>query len=446
MSTRQLHEDARVIASAAHSLTDAAEHNVLADRAKDAQVVLIGEASHGTQEFYAIRAALTRRLVEKHGFRIIALEADWPDMLRVHRHVTDPLERGTAVEALGDFRRFPAWMWRNTVMVEFVEWLRRWNLRQNAEEQRAGLFGMDLYSMHASMESVLTYLDKTDPAAASRARRRYGCFETFGDDPQEYGYATTRGTAEPCEHEVAAQLEDLRRKYGEKAGHGGGHAGNELFYAEQNARLVANAERYYRTMFYGGDEAWNLRDEHMTDTLEALRKHFGEARSKVVVWAHNSHLGDARATTAGQRGQWNVGQLARGRFGDGKVYSIGFSTYSGWVTAARDWGEQAERRQVVPGMAGSYEELFHATGLSSFWLDLHAHNAATVVLNNVRLQRAIGVIYRPETERSSHYFSACLPRQFDAMIHVDKTQALRPLERSSTWDPAELPETYPAGV
>ncbi len=446
MNIPTLSKEAQIIVTAARRFASAADYDALVDRAKDAQLVLIGEATHGTHEFYAIRAALTRRLVEQHGFRIIALEADWPDMLQVHRYVTGQPGHTTAAEALATFRRFPAWMWRNTVMLDFVEWLRQWNLRQGAEEGHAGLYGMDLYSMHTSMDSVLSYLDKTDPAAAMRARRRYGCFETFGDDPQEYGYATTRGTAEPCADEVAAQLAELRRKYGAEAASENAQAGHELFYAEQNARLVANAERYYRTLFYGGDESWNLRDTHMTDTLAALIQHFGAAQSKVVVWAHNSHLGDARATDVGERGQVNVGQLARERFGAAQVYSIGFTTYSGWVTAARDWGGKAERRQVVPGIGDSYEELFHTTALPSFWLDLQARNAATELLHTPRLQRAIGVIYRPETERWSHYFHVCLPRQFDAVIHIDKTHALRPLERHSTWDPDELPETYPVGL
>jgi erythromycin esterase-like protein len=437
--------EVETIREAAHPVSSDEDYEPLVELAGAAQFVLIGEASHGTEEFYATRAALTRRLIAQKGFRLVALEADWPDMLRVHRYVTGRTEEHDAGAALGDFRRFPAWMWRNTVMVEFVEWLRAWNRRPDGEGEQAGLFGMDLYSMHASMESVLGYLDKVDPAAAHRARRRYACFEYFGEDPQAYGYATTRGRAEPCEDEAIAQLMELRRKYGDLMSRDGQIAEDEFFYAEQNARLVANAERYYRSMFRGRDESWNLRDEHMTDTLSALVQHFDRGRSKVVVWAHNSHLGDARATEMSARGEWNVGQLARERFGN-RVFGIGFSTFSGTVTAARDWGEPAERRRVLPGLRGSYEELFHRCKIPRFWLHLREPNAATAMLREHRLERAIGVIYRPETERWSHYFETCLPEQFDSIIHLDETRALEPLERTGEWDRSELPETYPEGL
>lgn len=437
--------DAATVADAAHPVTGLGDYDRLIDLAGEAQFVLIGEASHGTHEFYATRAGLTRRLIEEKGFRLLALEADWPDMLRVHRHVTGRAAERSAAEALGDFRRFPAWLWRNTVMTGFVDWLRRWNLQPDREGARAGIFGLDLYSMHASMASVLGYLAKVDPDAAQRARRRYSCFEHFGEDPQAYGYATTRGHAESCEQAVVAQLVELRRNYGELIGRDGQVAEDEFFYAEQNARLVKNAESYYRSMFRGHEESWNLRDEHMTETLAALVGHFDSGRGKVVVWAHNSHLGDARATEMSRRGEWNVGQLARERFG-GRVFGIGFSTYSGRVTAARDWGDPAERRHVRPGLPGSYEELLHAGKLPRFWLDLRERNDATEVLREPRLQRAIGVIYRPETERQSHYFETCLPEQFDALIHLDETRALEPLERTGEWERGELPETYPEGL
>jgi erythromycin esterase-like protein len=333
-------------------------------------------------------------------------------------------------------------MWRNTVMVEFVEWLRDWNAGQN---DRAGIFGMDLYSMHASIEAVLSYLEKVDPEAARRARGRYGCFELFGHDPQLYGYATVRGNAESCEDQAVAQLVELRRKYGAITSRDGQSTEDEFFYAEQNARLVKNAERYYRSMFHGRDESWNLRDRHMVETLSALVNHFDREQTKVVVWAHNSHLGDARATEMTERGEWNVGQLAREQF-EGRVFGIGFSTYTGTVTAARDWGRPAECRHVRPGLRGSYEELFHEIDTPRFWLSLREGGAATKLLRQRRPQRAIGVIYRPETERWSHYFETCLPEQFDAMIHLDETRALEPLERISNWESGELPETYPEGL
>ena len=437
-----IEQGAAIVRSAARHISNPNDYDSLVDIAASAQCVLIGEASHGTHEFYATRADLTRSLVAEKGFRAIALEADWPDTFRVHRFVTGREQAKNAEEALRDFRRFPAWMWRNTVMVEFVAWLREWNARnQNA----AGIYGMDLYSMHRSIESVLEYLDKNDPSAARRARDRYACFEHFSVEPQLYGQATVIRGKEPCEDEVIEQLVEIRRKYREFISRNGHIAEEEFFSAEQNARLVMNAERYYRAMFHGRDESWNLRDSHMFETLNELFAHLDSGSAKIVVWAHNSHLGDARATEMSARGELNVGQLVRERFGR-RAYAIGFSTYSGTVTAASDWGGPAERKRVRAGLRGSYEELFHATGIPAFWLSLGEQNESTTLLMNERLQRAIGVIYRPETERFSHYFESRLPEQFDAIIHFDQTRALEPLERTSEWERGELPETYPSGV
>jgi len=437
-----IEQGAAIVRSAARHISNPNDYDSLVDIAASAQCVLIGEASHGTHEFYATRADLTRSLVAEKGFRAIALEADWPDTFRVHRFVTGREQAKNAEEALRDFRRFPAWMWRNTVMVEFVAWLREWNARnQNA----AGIYGMDLYSMHRSIESVLEYLDKNDPSAARRARDRYACFEHFSVEPQLYGQATVIRGKEPCEDEVIEQLVEIQRKYREFISRNGHIAEEEFFSAEQNARLVMNAERYYRAMFHGRDESWNLRDSHMFETLNELFAHLDSGSAKIVVWAHNSHLGDARATEMSARGELNVGQLVRERFGR-RAYAIGFSTYSGTVTAASDWGGPAERKRVRAGLRGSYEELFHATGIPAFWLSLGEQNESTTLLMNERLQRAIGVIYRPETERFSHYFESRLPEQFDAIIHFDQTRALEPLERTSEWERGELPETYPSGV
>ena len=438
--------DAAVIRSAARAVaSDYAAYDCLVERAGEAQCVLMGEASHGTHEFYETRAGLTKRLVEEKGFGAVGLEADWPDTFRVHRFVTGRRDDRDANEALGDFRRFPGWMWRNTVMIEFVEWLRAWNAKRSVEEGFAGIYGLDLYSMHTSIEAVLGYLDKVDPLSARRARYRYGCFDHFGEDPQHYGLATVAGGVEPCENEVIDQLIELRRKYAELISRNG-HVGEEEFFsAEQNARLIMNAERYYRAMFHGRASSWNLRDEHVFETLTELFAHLDGGHAKVVVWAHNSHLGDARATAMSRRGELNVGQLVRERLGRDS-FAIGFTTYAGAVTAASDWGEPAERKRVRPALAGSYEERFHEVGLSRFWIDLHERNAATELLREERLERAIGVIYRPETERLSHYFEARLPDQFDAVIHLDETSALEPLERSSEWEHGELPETYPSAL
>jgi erythromycin esterase-like protein len=440
---RSLENRAAVVRKAAFRAADG--YKALVDQAAAAQCVLIGEASHGTHEFYAIRADLTRRLVEDHRFRAVAVEADWPDSFRVHRFVTGRSDDKSANEALSDFRRFPSWMWRNTVVVEFVEWLREWNAGRRAEKDRAGFYGLDLYSLHSSIEAVLGYLDKVDPASAQRARLRYGCFDHFGEDPEHYGLATVAGHAEPCEKEVVSQLVELRRKYGELISRDGHIGEEEFFSAEQNARLIANAERYYREMFHGRANSWNLRDEHMFETLKQLIRHREGGEAKVVVWAHNSHLGDARATSMSERGEFNVGQLVRERFA-GESFSIGFTTHAGTVTAASDWGEPAERKRVRPALRESYEELFHAVGIPNFWLNLREPNEASKLLKEERLERAIGVIYRPETERLSHYFEARLAEQFDAVIHLDETRALEPLEKTSEWDAGELPETYPFNV
>jgi erythromycin esterase-like protein len=409
----------------------------------DARVVLIGEASHGTHEFYHARAHITQALIASRGFNVVAIEADWPDAFRVNRWVRGNGTDASAEDALGDFVRFPRWMWRNREMLRFIDWLRDHNLKQPAT-RRAGVYGLDLYSLHRSMDAVLRYLDRIDSAAAARARLRYACFDVFGGDPQRYGHATNDGLAPSCEREVIAQLVELRRRAADYVRRDGRVAADEYFAAEQNARVVSDAERYYRVMFTAGRESWNLRDRHMMSTLEAVIAHVtrmnGDARA--VVWAHNSHLGDARATQMGAQGELNVGQLAREKFA-GAVQSIGFTTHTGSVTAAKDWDQPAELMAVRPSLPGSYERLFHDTGLPAFVLDLGGPVGA--VLRRPRLERAIGVIYRPYTERHSHYFSASLPDQFDLVIHYDETRAVEPLELWSRPN-ADVAETWPSGV
>jgi erythromycin esterase-like protein len=441
MST--LAQDAAVVRAIARPLVAPGDYNSLIEAIGDRHTVLIGEASHGTHEFYETRAELTKRLIAEKGFRAIAVEADWPHALRVNRYAGGRSEDADANAALDDFKSFPQWMWRNPVVLEFVEWLRGWNQAHPGEQ--VGFYGMDLYGLHASISDVLEYLDGVDPDAARRARDRYACFEHFGD-PQMYGYAANKGLAEPCENAVVDQLMEIRRRSTEQldAQEPGSEA--ELFYAEQNARLIANAERYYRSMFGGRASSWNLRDEHMAGTIASLHSYLDGAGGKIVVWAHNSHLGDARATEMSERGELNVGQLVRGKSGD-DAFLIGFSTYTGTVTAAQDWDEPAQRRNVRPGLAGSYEELFHATGVPCFWLNLRDLSVdARDLLVVPRLQRAIGVIYRPETERWSHYFHSRVAEQFDAMIHLDETRALEPLERSAETQSDEPPETFPTSL
>lgn len=413
------------------------DYGALIERIGDASIVLIGEASHGTREFYEQRAAITRALVTERGFHAVAVEADWPAALRVHRYVMEDSDDDSATDALRDFTRFPAWMWRNTVVVDFIEWLKGRNV---------GFFGIDLYSLYASMGAVLTYLQKVDPEAAQRARQRYSCFEQFTHDPQEYGYASTAGIIEPCEDDVVKQLLDLRAQAAEYARRDGRVAEDEFFFAEQNARLAANAEAYYRSMFRGRESSWNLRDQHMTETIDELVRHLGRrgAQPKLIVWAHNSHLGDARATEMGWHGELNVGQLVRERYGD-RSFLIGFSTYEGTVTAASDWDGPAERKRVRPGMRNSYEHLFHELERGDFWLDLRDREVRTL-LREEKLERAIGVIYQPRTERQSHYFYARIAEQFDALLHIETTNAIRPLEVDSDWEHEESPQTYPSAL
>ena len=422
---------------AAHQLLDAIDEH--------ASVVLIGEATHGTHEFYRLRADLTRLLIERRGFTIVAVEADWPDAYRANRWVRLQGDDDTAEAALSDFTRFPRWMWRNRDVVRFLRWLRGHNAERPLP-QRVGFYGLDLYSLHRSIACVIEYLDQMDPAAARAARQRYACFDIFGEDPQAYGYAASAGRARSCEDAVVEQLLALQQRALEYARRDGWVAGDDYFVAEQNARVVRDAEAYYRAMFRGGAASWNLRDRHMMSTLETLRDHSrrtGRA-DRAVVWAHNSHLGDARATALSAGGELNLGQLARERYGTACAL-IGMTTHTGTVTAAPAWDGPAELKDVRASLPGSYERLFHEAGVPSFMLRLSEQPLAHVLSVPSRLERAIGVIYRPDSERRSHYFLATLPEQFDIVVHIDETRALEPLERWSRHD-ADLPETYPTGV
>ncbi|MCU1655438.1 MAG: Erythromycin esterase, partial [Pseudonocardiales bacterium] len=355
----------------------------------------------------------------------------------------------TAEEALRGFERFPTWMWRNTVVLDFVGWLRERNDRVVDEPARAGFYGLDVYSLYRSIDEVVGYLERVDPRAAARARERYACFEQYsGDDGQSYGYAAAFGAGESCEDDAIDQLVELQRRAVAEARRGGLLAEDDLFYAQHNARVVKNAAEYYRSMFGGRVSSWNLRDRHMVDTLDGLADHLSRGRgerAKVVVWEHNSHLGDARATESIMRGELNVGQLVRERHA-GDCCSIGFTTYTGTVTAADDWGGLAQRKWVRPALADSVEELFHQVGEKAFLIAFPRAAGAAEALRSARLERAIGVIYRPETERQSHYFRARVSDQFDAVIHIDDTRALEPLERTARWEAGEVPETYPFAV
>jgi erythromycin esterase-like protein len=398
--------------------------------AAKSRFALLGEASHGTREFYRERIRITQRLIEEQGFTAVAVEADWPDAWRVNRYVRGVSEDGDAAQALGGFERFPSWMWRNTEVRDFVEWLREWNAAR-PQHRRVGLYGLDLYSMFTSMRAVLDYLDANDPEEARKARARYACFDHARGDSQAYGYAASYGAGPSCEDEVVQQLREMNRRAA-RVPPASGLERDELFFAQQNARLVHNAEEYYRTMFRGRVSSWNLRDSHMSETLQALERHLAAtngAAPKIAVWAHNSHLGDASATEMGDMGEWNLGQLARDRWGAEAVL-VGFSTHHGWVTAADDWDGPHKRMRVRDGLEGSWEDVFHECGMDRALLILRGNDAVRPLAMQRRLQRAIGVIYRPETERMSHYFETTLAEQFDAMIHIDETNALEPLDAS----------------
>jgi len=407
----------------------------LIERIGSARIVLLGEATHGTSEFYKMRARITRDLIIAKGFRFVAIEADWPDAARVDhyvRHFQYPPSEWTA------FARFPTWMWRNAEVRDFVSWLRKHNGTVERHD-RVAFHGLDIYSLYDSIRSVLNYLDEVDPESARVARERYGCLTPWQKDPATYGHAALTGSYPKCEADVVRALTDLlakRRAYAE-------HDGERFLDAEQNARLIANAERYYRIMYYGSRASWNLRDQHMFETLKNLLAFHGPD-SKAIVWAHNSHVGNAGATEMAARGEYNLGQLCRNELG-AQAYLVGFGTHSGTVAAASDWDGPMEVKTVRPALVNSYEHICHTTGLARFLLGMRGRDdlCGPAGLGKERLERAIGVIYRPETERASHYFQASLPQQFDEYIWFDNTRAVTPLETTII---KGLPDTYPFGV
>ena len=407
----------------------------LLERIGDARVVLLGESTHGSSEFYRMRARISRELITRKGFSFVAIEGDWPDAARVDhyvRHFQYPASEWQA------FARFPVWMWRNEEVRGFVEWLRAHNVRATPQ-RRVAFHGLDLYSLYTSIRAILKYLDDVDPELARIARERYGCLTPWQADPATYGQAALTGTYGTCESDVTDMLIELLEKRSSYTP----RDGERFMDAVQNARLITNAERYYRIMYYGSRASWNLRDSHMFETLLNLFDHHG-SDSKGIVWAHNSHVGDAAATEMSLRGEFNIGQLCRKEFGD-QAYSIGFGTNSGTVAAASNWDEPMEVKTIRPGLENSYEKLCHDTGLSGFMLGLRDRLPAELeqALSVPRLERAIGVIYRPETELASHYFQAVLTGQFDEYIWFDETSAVTPLE---TRELEGLPDTYPFGV
>jgi len=408
----------------------------LLDRIANAQVVLLGEATHGTSEFYRMRARITKELILRRGFNFVAVEADWPDAARINQYIRHAPGRPDQWKA---FARFPTWMWRNQEALELVEWLRAHNAEVNDPDRFASFYGLDLYSLFTSINAVITYLNKIDPAMAETARQRYACLTPWAQDPAAYGRAVLSGSYVDCEEEVVKMLREMlehRLEYSERDG-------DRFFDAMENARLAADAERYYRLMYYGSVDSWNLRDQHMFDTLERLFDFHGSG-SKGIVWAHNSHVGDAAFTEMGARGEFNVGQLCRTRFAD-SAFIVGFGTDHGTVAASSEWDGSMEFKKIVPSHEASYERLCHDSRVEAFMLHLRdpRRPEVRVALMPVRLERAIGVIYRPESELMSHYFQACLPRQFDEYVWFDETRAVTPLPTVAA---PGVPETYPFGV
>ncbi|MGO4409853.1 MULTISPECIES: erythromycin esterase family protein [unclassified Brevundimonas] len=432
-SSLQIEELAALVRRSSLPLPPVAEEDFAAafDRFGNARVVLLGEATHGTREFYKARAAITRRLIDRHGFRIVAVEGDWPDVAELDRFI-----RNRGVWGQRDsFPNFPRWMWRNVEFVAFVHALRAWNLERPMAD-RAELRGLDVYSLSQSRREVLDYLDRVDPQAAGEARLRYGCLSPYLDQPQRYGAAARLGTVD-CEDAVVAQLVSLLRHRLDYSR----QDGEDYLDAAQNARVVRAAEAYYRAMYRGSVESWNLRDSHMFETLGHLLQARGPG-AKIIVWAHNSHLGDASATAMGEAGEYNLGQLCREAF-DRDCVSIGFGTDRGQVAAADDWGGPQEFKQIIPARRDSWEHVFQQAGMGRSLTDWRADPGLAEALGGTRLERAIGVIYRPDTERSSHYFDARLSAQFDAYVWFEETEAVTPLAGAP---PEGAPDIYPFGL
>ena len=426
---------------------DASGYQDLYDSIDSARFVLLGEASHGTAEFYQERIKITKKMITDYGFDAVVIEGDWPDSYRVNEYINSRSSDASGEAALLGFQRFPTWMWRNVEVLEFVEWLKSYNSSKDRDRRGVGFYGMDLYSLFTSMDVVLSYLMKIDPALAKKAKKRFSCFDHYNKDSQLYGYlASYSERIHGCEHEVIEQLKEMLKlkQYIESMEP---NNPDRLFSILQNTRLIKNAENYYRTMFGGRVSSWNLRDGHMVETIAEIDRFLSkelERPSKIIVWAHNSHIGDARATQQGFSGELNVGQLMRQKY-PSEVFLLGFTTYSGYVTAASQWGAMTERKSVNPSLEASYEGLFHHLGLSRFMYIIRNNMALQKVLPFRRLERAIGVVYLSQSERRSHYFYADLANQFDALIHIDTTNALVPLEKLSSLPEHEAPEAFPSG-
>ena len=418
-------------------LRDASDLDPLLERIGDSRFVLLGEASHGTHEYYTWRTEISKRLIREQGFTLIAVEGDWPDCYRLNRYVRGyPDSGGSAEEVLREYRRWPTWMWANREIVELAEWMREHN-QGKPEQQQAGFYGLDVYSLWESMEAVQQYLRRVDPEAANRARRAYGCFDPYNEDVQEYAMATAV-VPTTCEDEAVAMLAEIRRKAPEYR-----EDGREAYFnAEQNALAVRNAERYYRAMVRGGASSWNVRDRHMVETLDRLMEHHGP-ESRAIVWEHNTHIGDARATDMARAGMVNVGQLVREAHAEEGVVLVGFSSYRGSVIAGEEWGAEMEEMEVPPARAGSWEQILHDAAAEDRLLIFEEEEPD--FMTEPRGHRAIGVVYDPDAERWGNYVSTVLPFRYDALLYLDRTRALEPLHMRAR-DDGEAPETFPSGM
>ena len=425
-----------------------ANYEALMSSIGDCRFVLLGEATHGTADFYRERCQISRKLIEEKGFNAIVIEGDWPDSYRVNDYVKGQSSDPDTYGALEGFKRFPTWMWRNIEVFEFINWLKIFNEKADDRSGMIGFYGMDLYSLFTSMDVVIGYLKKVDPVLAEKAKKRFSCFDHYNKDSQLYGYlASYSERLHGCEKEVVEQMTEFL-KMKEYIQALASAKKDEFFSAMQNTRLIKNAELYYRTMFSGKVSSWNLRDQHMVETIAEIDQYLSRSLgnpAKIIVWAHNSHLGDARATQQSLSGELNVGQLMRQKYAS-EVYSLGFTTYEGYVTAAPEWGASAERKSINPGLEGSYEKLFHQLGFERFLYVFKDNPKLREVLPSRRLERAIGVVYLPESERHSHYFYANMANQFDAVIHIDITEALKPLEKYASSPKEDAPETFPSGL
>lgn len=409
------------------SIKNKALFRPLLEQIGDARIVLLGEATHGTQEFYQTRIQLSKYLIEEKGFHAIAFEADWPHVYPMHRYIQGVTNESTPLMALSEFKRFPQWMWRNATIPPFLDWLKKYNTQA---EIKVGLYGLDLYSLNDSIQAVIEFLKSENPDLAKHAIKNYSCFDHVAVDPQLYAYLVHTKAKKSCVQAVTAQLLEMQQHVFNQIDQDNLEKKERHFYATQNARLVKNAEHYYRALFESREETWNIRDQHMGETLQNILSHIENSTqtpAKIIVWAHNSHIGDARATEMGSKGEINLGQIVREHFSQ-TSFHIGFSTYSGKVCAASEWDNPVEVKTIVPGISESYEALFHKLRYKDFILFLHQGKHVEHLLAVSRLQRAIGVIYRPDTERFSHYFFTKLPYQFDALIHFDLTSPLKPLD------------------